>query len=686
MDVMETRDMSQPARRPVQLLSRELADQIAAGEVIERPGSVVKELVENSLDALARNVRVEIEGGGLDRIVVLDDGMGMDRESALLALERHATSKLATFDDLFRLSTYGFRGEALPSIASVSRFKMTTRMADALAGTEITLLSGMHVREVGAPTGTSIEVVELFYNVPARRKFIKSVATEAGFVSDMLLGLALGRPDVAFTFVRDGRIARQYLRAETREARAREGMARSLQDGTKLASELVHLVADRPATKIEAILSPPERARSGAGGLHLLVNGRAVRDRALARAVAMAYGSVLDPGRYPLGVVYVDIPSEEVDVNVHPQKAEVRFARGREVYDDVTRGLAGGLAETFRRIGRVMVEEEPTPAPRISAEARSSEPRTARGVDRGLAELSEAMGRAIAPLQITKKDSALPPSGNGDPWGIGEPANPIQPEPPVAPRAAEYTLPSAQYMVFGKSAQPPAKKADSPAQGPVQEEITLVSPSATSPATAAPQPAPSPPGAYGSLRFLAQVRATYLLCEGKDGLHVIDQHAAAERVTFAKLRAAYAKRDVPRQQLLVADVIDVSSAEAVLVDEERDTFLSFGMEASAIGDGRVAVMGIPALIRRARPGALLRDLLDEITRAGDRRFSDAADLVLATMACHGSVRAGDTLHRDECEALLRSLDDVDFAGYCPHGRPVVTSLTFAELEKKVGRR
>jgi DNA mismatch repair protein MutL len=687
-----------PPPRRVQRLSRELSDQIAAGEVIERPASVVKELVENALDAGSRTIRVEIESGGLDRIVVTDDGYGMDGDSALLAIERHATSKLYSFDELFRLATFGFRGEALSSIASVSRFKLTTRVEESLAGTEITLLSGAkpHVREVGAPVGTSVEVVELFHNVPARRKFIKSVSTEAGHVADTLLDLALARPDVAFTLVRDGRVARQYLRADGRGARGRDAMARSLQEGARLAEEFVHIAVDRQSTSIEALLSPPERARSGANGLHLLVNGRAVRDRALARAVAMSYGSVLDPGRYPLGVLWVEVPPEEVDVNVHPQKAEVRFARGRDLYNDVTRGLAGALAETFRRLGRVLVEDDPTPV---------SLPRPTT-IARGLHELSQVMGKAITESRKPATEpasSVTPPSRDADPWGLAADPSPAMTRaqmemaaaPPPPPQ--EYTLPSAQYMVFPAKArpQPPAAPAattgsstPSDADDEAAKETTLVSPSVTTPPVIASEPTTDrqAKGAYGALKFLAQVRATYLVCEGADGIYVIDQHAAAERVNFAKLRAAFAKKQVVRQQLLVADVLEVSSAEAVLADEMRETFLSFGVDAHAIGDGRVAVLGIPALMKKARPSVLFRDLLDELARTGERRFSDAADLVLATMACHGSVRAGDPMHPDECVALLRSLDEVDFAGYCPHGRPIVTSLSYIELEKKVGRR
>ena len=719
------------APRSIKLLSSELRDQIAAGEVVERPSSVVKELVENALDAGARNVRVEIEGGGLDRIVVVDDGCGMSKDDALLSLERHATSKLVTFDELFRLSTFGFRGEALPSIASVSRFKLTTRTAEALEAVEITVVSGQsEVKEVGAPTGTTIEVDELFFNVPARRKFIKSVSTEAGHVGDTLLDLALSRHDVAVTLVRDGRVARQWLRTQDRGSRARDAIARTLQEGNRIASEFVHVQGERPGVNLEAMLSPPERARSGPAGLHMLVNGRAVRDRHLSRAVAMAYGSVLSPGRYPLGVLYLDVPTEEVDVNVHPQKAEVRFARGRDLYDDVTRTLGSALADAFRRLGRAIVEDpEHTPPPRHTSNIGS-----------GLKELSQAMASAISPFaesgrKIPIGSVAARTTGTGqaaDPWGIGggggvrparaTPPNPPQStstgarsvetsasptdehtNPPVAVSGAqvalharvaeqndrEYTLPSMQYVSF--PGPPPEQEDSSDGEGDV--ETTLVSPSVRASGELGQQAlahmqesrdGKSP--RYGSLRFLAQVRATFLVCEAIDGIYVIDQHAAAERVNYARLRAQFQKQDVPRQQLLVPEIVHVSSAEAAAVDELRETFARFGVDAQAFGDGRVIVYAIPALMVKAHPARLLRDLMDELLRTGERNFSDAADLVLATMACHGSVRAGDPLHPDEAAALLRSLDDIDFAGYCPHGRPIVTSLSYVDLEKKVGRR
>lgn len=613
----------------IRVLPPELRDQIAAGEVVERPASVVKELVENALDAGARTIRVEIEGGGLDRIAITDDGHGMARDGALLCVQRHATSKIASFEDLYRLSTFGFRGEAISSIAAVSRFTITTRAVAALEGVEVTISPGEPpvVREVGAPAGTSIEVRDLFVNVPARRKFLKSTGTEAGHVADTCVDLALARHDVALTFVRDGRVARQWLRAPDRAARGRDVLTRG--GGVEA---VAHVVGERARVHVEALLGAPERARSGATGLHLVVNGRAIRDRHLSRAVAMAYGSVLDPGRYPVGIVWIDVPSEDVDVNVHPQKAEVRFSRGRELLDDVTRALAAGLAEAFR-------------APP------------------GASGASFLESAAVSDLFPAEPMTQLTTPAD-DPWGLA--ADP-------APSTRVYpTADQTRVAPLAESTPPIARPPiDSTLQG--------------ADAVAYAQQARSELR-YSALRFLAQVRSTYLICEGVDGIYVLDQHAAAERVNFARLREQHQSRSLARQQLLVPEIIQVRSAETSLIDETRDELLALGVDARVIGDGRIAVHGVPALLKRATPEQIVRDVLDELARTGERKFGDAVDLVLATMACHGSVRAGDTLHPDEANALLRSLDDIDFAGYCPHGRPIVTVLPYVELERKVGRR
>jgi DNA mismatch repair protein MutL len=539
----------------------------------------------------------------------------MTPEDALLALERHATSNIRTLEDLFRIGTFGFRGEALPSIASVSRLLVRTRARGANEGCEVEVTGGRPAvaRPAGLATGTSIEVRDLFFNVPARRKFLKATATESAHVGDVLLGAALARPDVTFTLSRDGRIVREYLRASSRAERART---------TNAGEELAHVQAERGPLRLEAMLAAPERARSGATGLALLVNGRPVRDRVLARAVAHAYGSVLDGGRYPVGVVWLDLPTELVDINVHPQKAEVRFTDGRGVFDAITRELHGALARAF-----------------------------------GLPELSNpfAHARPVAPTLKALGDAA------------------------TAARAIVTMGPTA--ATAGTTVQPPMTL-----HRPEQVVAALVPSENLFIADAPPSSSLwSRPGLYSTLRFIGQVRGTFLVCEGEDGLYVLDQHAAAERVTFDRLRRAFASRTIAAQRLLVPEVVELPPSDVAVLEEHADEVLSLGVEVRAVGDGAVAVHSVPAILARAEPARVIRDLTSELSRTGPRAFGGAVDLVLATMACHGSIRAGDALSPEEAHALLASLDQVDFAGHCPHGRPVVMRLGWTELERRVGR-
>jgi DNA mismatch repair protein MutL len=599
----------------IQTLPADLANQIAAGEVVERPASVVKELVENSLDAGATRVKVELERGGVTLIRVSDDGVGMDESDAVLALQRHATSKIHHKDDLFALTTFGFRGEALPSIASVSKLRLSTRGRGASEGTEVVLEGGgvARPRPTGIAEGTSIEVRDLFFNVPARRKFLKSTGTEAAHVTEGLLMAALARPEVSFFLARDGRTAREWLRMASRRERAAQAFDAS--------ERLEMCIGERGPMRIEAHLAPPERARAGATGLHLLVNGRAVRDRALARAVAQAYGSVLEPGRYPVGVVYVDVPSSEVDVNVHPQKAEVRFADGRALYDAVTRELHSALARAFSL--------------------------PALGTSRAWMGGRPAHASAAAPFgSLSLEDD----SGVNDPWKLATPGE----------------------LATGGLAER-------------TELAALDAAGAASPAVAAEPILFEGVGFYASLEFLAQVKTTFLVCSGADGLYVLDQHAAAERVTFNRLRRAFASRSIATQRLLLPEVIEMLPTEVATFEERMDDVAALGVELRPVGPNAVAVHSVPALLARARPERIVRDLVAELGRAGRRPFGDAADLVLATMACHGSIRAGDIVSRAEAVALLRGLDDIDFAGHCPHGRPVVTRIGYDELERRVGR-
>jgi DNA mismatch repair protein MutL len=593
-------------------LPSDLANQIAAGEVVERPASVVKELVENAIDAGATRIQVDVARGGVDLVRVSDDGEGMDAEDALLALERHATSKIRHTEDLFTLRTFGFRGEALPSIASVCKLRLLTRSRGAPSGTEVVIEGGGSARSrpAGIAEGTSLEVADLFFNVPARRKFLKSTGTEAAHVTEAILLAALSRPAVTFILVRDERTAREWLRVSTRRERAAQAF-----EGERLEACL----GERGPLRIEAHLAAPERARAGATGLHLLINGRPVRDRPLARAVAQAYGSVLEPGRYPVGVVYIDIPTEQVDINVHPQKAEVRFADARGLLDAVTRELHRSLSLAFSipALGgsRAWNQRPPAQGPGEPAWTPPS-------------ALAEPVVDAVA----------------ADPWKLGFPA-----EPSVVPTPAALPTP--------------------PSMDPLAATAHLFDSA----------------GFYASLDFLAQLRAMFLLCAGPDGLYVIDQHAAAERVTFHRLRRAYASRSIATQRLILAEVVELAPAEVAILEEHSDAITALGVEVRPIGLSAVGLYAVPVLLARTRPDRIVRDLVAELGKVAKRPFGDAVDLVLATMACHGSVRAGDVLSREEAVSLLGALDGIDFAGHCPHGRPVVTRIGYEELERRVGR-
>jgi DNA mismatch repair protein MutL len=597
----------------IAVLPPELASQIAAGEVVERPASVVKELVENALDAGATRCDVVIEGGGIARIGVTDDGSGMDPDDARLALERHATSKVRALGDLERLVSFGFRGEALPSIASVSRLTLRTRPRESDGGFEVTVEGGGPLvgRPAGLAPGTEVLVTDLFYNVPARRKFLRSTGTESGHVSDVVEAAALARPDVTFTLTRDGRRVRELLRARTREERVAQVEAED---------NLAACRGERGPLRVEAFLSRPEAARAGAGGLTLVVNGRTVRDRALMVAVAQAYGSVLERGRYPRGVVYLDLPLEFVDVNVHPQKSEVRFSDPRAASDALYGILSRALASAFS-----------LPIPQRGAYARQ---RPAES--EGLLSVRSPVP-SVEPAELAS-DAALTQAASG--------------------------------FVSGPE---PDESADTRVLVAVRDSA----------------PSPMPPGSdvqWSSLRFVAQLKQTYLLCEGDDGIYLLDQHAAAERVTFTRLRRDYRSRAVPAQALLFPTMIEVSAAEAEIVEQLGKEIAEVGLDVRVRGPETVSIHAVPKLLQRGSPERLLRDLLSEVSRGGGRGFSDAVDLALSTMACHGSIRAGDSLSPSEVKALLTALDHADFAGHCPHGRPIVTALSWAELERKVGRR
>ena len=602
--------MERMTENKIRILEPVIADQIAAGEVVERPASVIKELVENSIDAGATKVRVEIDGGGVNRIRVADNGAGIPREEAPLAFKRHATSKIARLEDLEAVRTFGFRGEALPSIASVSRVTLRTRTADDVAGTVLTLEGGVPggVRDAGCPVGTDIEVADLFFNTPARLKFMKKESTESGHCAEALVRIALIRPAVSFTFTTQGRKTRDLPRVE----RPGERVA-ALFPGESLAiSE-----SDRDGIGVLAILGPPQRAKAGAGSLYTYVNGRFVRDRAILRAVTQAFAGTLEPGRYPVGYISMTLPPGSFDVNVHPQKTEVRFADPSAVYRALTRGVGEMVSSSVWSIGAPSREE----------------PLTNSGV-------------AEEPIEYRRESADRPL---------------------IAPPS---TSAPGSHIPSGERAPLPS----SGIGGPVRREAVPQRPLRE-----------GPEGKFSAMRYIGQAKGTFLVLEDDDDLVLLDQHAAHERVTFERLRRQLAAGGISSQRLLMPHAVDLGPAETERIEELEERLGSLGLDISRAGPDRIAIHSVPAELAGASPDRLLADMVLALESSREGSRGDTDDGVLATMACHTSIRAGRAVDPREVESLLKEMDEIDFAGHCPHGRPVLARITWNEIRRRVGR-
>ncbi len=647
----------------IQILSASLASQIAAGEVVERPASAAKELIENALDAGAERCDVTCDGGGITRISVTDDGEGMTEEDARLSLERHATSKLRSMSDLTQISSYGFRGEALPSIASVSRIKVLTRLRGSDSGVILEAQGGENVQvtPAGLPIGTTVEVRDLFFNVPARRKFLRSTGTESSHVTNVVEGAALTRHAVTFTLTRDGRRVRELLRANSRAERVEQLFDQE---------PLVAVSGERGPVKMEAFLTRPERARPGAAGLWLVINARIVRDRMLAATLAQSFGSVLPAGHYPRGVVYIDLPPELLDVNVHPQKTEVRFTDPRAaadaVYSIASRELASALSLPPGSRNRF--------APRPAAPASATQDIPLWGKRKPNESLPANTREASVSDEVHSESRVEHAIGVG-------------PVPTL--EAGEIAARADADSIGFNSVTQTRNHGSAPSSPETRYEYKTADIAALAPNEVRDSSTPTPASEtvrWSTLRFITQLRQTFLLCEGAAGIYVLDQHAAAERVAFQKLLDQYRSRTMAAQTLLFPVSVELDSEQVELLEQRLDDIAAVGLDVRVRGRTQVTVHAIPRLLQRASPERLLCDLVGEMARGGGRGFSAAIEHALSLMACHGSLRAGDTISASEAQALLAALDTVDFAGHCAHGRPVVAVVSFQELERKVGRR
>lgn len=626
--------MSAPGPRPIRPLPDILINQIAAGEVVERPASVVKELVENAIDAGASRVDIDLEDGGVRLIRIRDNGSGIAPEQLPLAVSRHATSKIADLDDLESVATLGFRGEALPSIASVSRFTLCSRRAHDEHGSALQIEGGKigEVTPRAHAPGTTVEVRELFYNVPARRKFLRAERTELGHIEEWLRSLALARPDVELRVSHNGKASRRYKPGDLySDARLAETL------GEDFANQAVRVDHSGAGLRLHGWIAQPHYSRASADQQYLYVNGRSVRDRSVAHAVKMAYGDVLYHGRQPAYVLFLELDPTRVDVNVHPAKHEVRFRDSRLVHDFVYRTLKDALADT--RAGMSAQEIGAGAAQPVDAAAVP----TASG--------ASAFGLVRGPA---------PGAGSG---GGGGGFSGWRPQQPLGLQVAD--APAAYAAMYAT----PAGAERAVALPPMPSENGL-------PVTSA--DAGVPPLGYA----IAQLHGIYILAENAEGLIVVDMHAAHERIGYERLKNAHDGIGLQSQPLLVPITLAVGEREADTAESEAETLAALGFEVTRAGPGSLHVRSIPALLAHAEPEGLLRDVLTDLREHGQsRRVASARDELLSTMACHGAVRANRRLTVPEMNALLRDMEITERSGQCNHGRPTWARFSLAEIDR-----
>ncbi|HEL3175668.1 MULTISPECIES: DNA mismatch repair endonuclease MutL [Stenotrophomonas] len=622
--------------RPIRPLPEILINQIAAGEVVERPASVVKELVENAIDAGASRVDIDLEEGGVRLIRIRDNGSGIAPEQLPLAVSRHATSKIADLDDLESVATLGFRGEALPSIASVSRFTLSSRRAHDEHGSALQIEGGKigEVTPRAHAPGTTVEVRELFYNVPARRKFLRAERTELGHIEEWLRSLALARPDVELRVSHNGKASRRYKPGDLySDARLAETL------GEDFANQAVRVDHSGAGLRLHGWIAQPHYSRASADQQYLYVNGRSVRDRSVAHAVKMAYGDVLYHGRQPAYVLFLELDPTRVDVNVHPAKHEVRFRDSRLVHDFVYRTLKDALADT-----------------RAGMSVQDIGAGSAHPVDAGAAPMVSSAGASGFGLVR----GAAPGAGSS---GGGGGFSGWRPQQPLGLQVAD--APAAYAALYAA----PAGAERGAALPPMPTENGL-------PVTSA--DAGVPPLGYA----IAQLHGIYILAENAEGLIVVDMHAAHERIGYERLKNAHDGIGLQSQPLLVPITLAVGEREADTAENESETLAALGFEVTRAGPGALHVRSIPALLAHAEPEGLLRDVLTDLREHGQsRRVASARDELLSTMACHGAVRANRRLTVPEMNALLRDMEITERSGQCNHGRPTWARFSLAEIDR-----
>lgn len=588
----------------ITMLPDTLIDRIAAGEVVERPASVVKELVDNALDAGASEISILVEGNGTSLIRVSDDGEGVAREDVPLAFERHSTSKIRSETDLAGIATMGFRGEALPSIASVAAVEMVSRPASQEVGCRYRVENGRKgsPAAAGCPAGTTVEVRDLFYHVPARLKFMKSPRTEIKYVSDVVNRVALAHPSVHFRLHHGGKRLADHAAAPRLRDRVRQVFGDA-------GSDLVPFSLDREHLRCHGFASQAPKSFGNSRYMVTFVNHRFVRDKLLTHATLKAYDTLLMKGRFPAAILYLELPHDHVDVNVHPAKTEVRFRRQSELYETVLAAVRGGLKTAAR------------------------------------------------------EGAAVPPAMRHEPLEGPGPARVREP-------AAEYrAAPVLQRLPLASGRELPGAAARR--AGPFQ---------------AAEAEAPAEKGAFSSLTVVGQVLGCYILCHGEPGMVLIDQHAAHERIAFERMRADLEQGRIEKQELLMPQILELPVTEAMVLEEQLAALERAGFTLEAFGRNTFSLRAVPALLAEGDYRDAVRAMISEFAETGrSAELQHGYHERLMTIACHSVIRANRVLEKEEMEALLRQLDDTEFATQCPHGRPVMVRFSRSQLERMFRR-
>ncbi len=615
----------------IHLLSPQLANQIAAGEVVERPASVVKEIMENAIDAGSTKISVEVEQGGVKLIRIRDDGKGIDKDDLPLALSRHATSKITALEDLEAVASLGFRGEALASISSVSRLTLSSRAEGQESGWQVRAEGRDMEAEVSPaahPQGTTVEMRDLFFNTPARRKFLKTENTEYRHLEEVVKRMALSRFDLQFQLSNNNRVVHQLKPAISEQMKERR--IASLLGADFINSALnVDIAAEASGLRLWGWIGLPTYSRSQADQQYFFVNGRIIRDKLVTHAIRQAYADVLYNGRHPCYVLYLELDPALVDVNVHPTKHEVRFREGRLVHDFI-----------FRSIHRVIGESRPG----------DRTPEATPGFGTNLQQQVEPLNQSFEQQRISL------PSESNSPGAFNFSAY----------QAAKPSQGQIQQQMAGYAALHPQTPG-------LTAEISSVGATLDAASTA-----DIPPLGFA----VAQLHGIYILSQSAQGMVVVDMHAAHERIVYERMKSAWESEGVRSQPLLVPVTLNVSEAEAEIAAEQADLFKQLGFSLERLAQESIVIREVPVSLARSDVSLLVRDVLSDMKVYGtSRRIEESINELLGTMACHGSVRANRQLTIPEMNALLRDMEATERSGQCNHGRPTYVQLTMGELDK-----